>query len=112
MNVKHGFISTREYFDDLNFPYGFRKSGDFIIPEANMLSAIGLRLSQLDRQQVEPENETEQQFLKVCQGLKEASTPAERLWLKYKSLVSHRHEFHGLNNSKPEVEEDYSDDDL
>lgn len=112
MNLKHGFVASREFFDDINFPYGFRKSGDFIVPEANMLSAIGQRLSQLEHQVVQPENDTEKQFVQVCRGEKEASTQVERLWLKYKNLVSHRNDFHGLNNSKPEVEDDYSDDEL
>lgn len=83
MDLILGFIASKPFDDEKNFPYGLSKSGIFSIPEAEMLAKVGNRLSMLE-QGVTPENQVEENFIQVCQGAREASTLVEMVWQKYK----------------------------
>ncbi|WP_426369894.1 DUF413 domain-containing protein [Pseudocolwellia sp. HL-MZ7] len=98
MTLMHGFIQEGLFYDDVNFPRGFRKSGDFNISESEMLTDIGRRLSALESGRSTPQNETEEAFVEMCQFQTQAQTRVEMLWQKYKKLTTYR-PFHSLNGS-------------
>lgn len=98
MTLEHGFVVTEKFQDSVNFPYGFRKSGDFSISEADILQNIGHRLFTLEQGMVEPANHVEKEFIKFCNESDEPNTKVERTWAKYKRLTSSR-KFHSLNGS-------------
>lgn len=90
MDLLHGFVKTSNFYDDLNFPQGFNRSGHFTIQEAELLTAIGKRLFQLEHQLADPQNHTEANFVTMCQTKREAQTRIESLWHKYKSVTQKR----------------------
>jgi uncharacterized protein YifE (UPF0438 family) len=89
MTLIHGFIFDDPFYDDVNFPRGFKKSGDFTITEAELLTNIGKRLFMLEHELCKPENQVEEQFIKKCKFQLEGQTKIELLWLKYKNLTQH-----------------------
>ena len=66
MTLIHGFIQTERFYDDVHFPHGFSKSGDFTIADAELLSCIGQRLLMLEQGTAIPENKVEEQFIFLC----------------------------------------------
>lgn len=97
MTLIHGFMYADHFYDDANFPRGFGKSGDFNIAEAKLLTTLGKRLSMLEHELCQPENQVEEQFVQMCKLKTEAQTNIELLWLKYKNLTQHKpfHSLHG-----------------
>lgn len=96
MNLAHGFVKTSAFYDDSNFPRGFRKSGSFTIRESELLSSIGKRLQLLAAGKAVPETDAEKDFITVCTGVKAPESHAEKLWMKYMSLTQKR-SFHTLS---------------
>ena len=90
MALIHGFISSEMFYDDVHFPYGFKKSGDFNIAEADLLTHIGKRLFLLEQGLCRPENQVEVQFVVMCKSNKQGQTKVEVLWQKYKVLTKHK----------------------
>ena len=95
MTLMHGFSFEDQFFDDAHFPRGFRKSGDFNIAEAELLTEVGKRLFLLEQAICMPENSVEEQFVQMCHLQTLGQTRVELLWQKYKSLTQHK-QFHGL----------------
>ena len=98
MTLIHGFIQEGLFYDDVNFPRGFRKSGDFNISESELLTELGTRLTSLESGKGEPQNETEQAFVTMCKEQTPGNTRIEILWQKYKKMTTYR-PFHSLNGS-------------
>ena len=53
--------SAKPFIDRVKFPYGFKKSGDFSISEANLLSLYGRTLNALETGELQAESEDEKQ---------------------------------------------------
>lgn len=98
MDLLHGFVKTSNFYDDLNFPQGFNRSGHFTIQEAELLTAIGKLLFQLEHQLAEPQNHTEENFVAMCVTKRDPETRLESLWHKYKSATQSKR-FHTLSSS-------------
>lgn len=98
MALIHGFIFADQFYDDVNFPHGFGKSGDFTIAEAELLTSIGMRLFALEQGFCKSENQVEEQFVQLCKSTLEGQTKVELLWQKYKKLTTHK-SFHSLNGN-------------
>jgi uncharacterized protein YifE (UPF0438 family) len=96
MTLIQGFIFEDKFYDDVNFPRGFGKSGDFTIAEAELLVNLGRRLFKLEQGLCKPENQVEEQFFKVCVSQLEGQTKIELLWKKYKKLTQYK-PFHSLH---------------
>ncbi|GAA6206614.1 MULTISPECIES: DUF413 domain-containing protein [Thalassotalea] len=96
MTTIHGFIQTDRFYDDVHFPRGFSKSGDFTIADAELLSVIGKRLLMLEQGEVLPENQVEEKFVFSCKSGNEGETKIEILWQKYKKLTQYK-PFHSLH---------------
>ncbi|MBB1428083.1 DUF413 domain-containing protein [Shewanella sp. SG44-2] len=118
----NSFQSTKRFYDDVNFPKGFKRCGDFTNKEAELLEQHGQAMKNLANGSQLPCNVDEDQFVNVLQGKKPASTPLELLWSKYCRLAKGKPFYavvgtiHAPASSKVEiefddVEEDASDTD-
>lgn len=96
MTLHHGFISADLFYDDKHFPRGFRKSGDFNIAEAELLTLVGKRLFMLEQALCLPENQVEEQFVNMCKNRTTGQTKVELLWQKYNAITKNR-SFHSLS---------------
>lgn len=103
---------NRDYFDDKHFPMGFRRSGDFTIPEAKLLTEYGDTLKQLAEGSLIAESELEQQFINVVSGSAKAESAIEKVWLKYLKATSPKAYVSIYGHSKPEVDIEVESDDL
>lgn len=108
MNLLHGFVAENPFYDDINYPHGFSRSGKFSIKEAEMLSQLGRRLIALESGSVRPETEEEKSFVAMCEQNKEAIHPVEKVWNKYKDSIK-KQNFHTLNSSVKVAPSDMED---
>lgn len=114
MAILQGFEFVKDFYDDVHFPMGFKRSGDFTIPEAELLTKVGVRLTQLRDGKVEPVSTEERQFVQMCQHNLKPSSGVERVWAKYQNLITTGKPLFTLNAKAEDVEDDPSfiDDDL
>ena len=101
-----------EFFDDKHFPMGFRRSGDFTIPEAKLLTEYGVTLKQLANGSLAAESEQEHQFIKVVAGESEPQSQIEKVWIKYLKVTSPKAYVSIYGSSKPIVEHESIGDEL
>lgn len=101
MQITHSFKSIKSFYDDNNFPQGFSRSGHFTIVEAQLLTTIGHRLFQLESGSVSPETEEEVRFVNFIETNRDPENQAEKLWKKYKLLITKKafHTLHGRNKA-------------
>ncbi len=107
--------STKPFIDRQKFPYGFKKSGDFSISEANLLTTYGLTLLSLERGDLDPENAEEMHFVDFTKGKAEASSSIEKAWSKYVHLARGKKHFYTLHSSasnQADYDDSYSDDEF
>jgi uncharacterized protein YifE (UPF0438 family) len=83
----NSFQSTKRFYDDANFPKGFKRCGDFTNKEAELLELHGQAMNNLVDGSQLPCNVDEDQFMQVVQGILPASSPMELLWSKYCRLA-------------------------
>ena len=94
--LRQAFVSQRQFYDDKNFPRGFSRSGNFTLLEASILEQHGIILSGLYNKTLIPQNEIQEQFLKVINGESAVSNAIERAWLKYLKITTCKTKFHTL----------------
>lgn len=107
--------SQKPFIDRLKFPYGFRKSGDFSIGEADLLSTYGKTLVALEKGEFCAESVDEKHFIDFINGRVEAHNTLERTWAKYVRLARGKKHFYTLHSSasnQSDYDEDYSDDEF
>ncbi|AFV85901.1 MULTISPECIES: DUF413 domain-containing protein [Alteromonas] len=107
--------SAKPYIDRQKFPYGFRKSGDFSIAEADLLTQYGKTLLQLETGELTPQNDDEAHFVDFISGKVEASNNLEKAWAKYVRLARGKKHFYTLHSSasnQSDYDDDFSDDEF
>ncbi|MEC9126363.1 MAG: DUF413 domain-containing protein [Pseudomonadota bacterium] len=105
--------SAKPYIDRQKFPYGFRKSGDFSITEADLLTHYGKTLLGRDNGELSPESDDERHFVEFVTGKVEASNNLEKAWAKYVRLARGKKHFytrHSRARNQSDYDEDYSDE--
>jgi hypothetical protein len=113
MDKNNSFQATRRFTDDEHFPYGFARSGDFTIWQANLLEAYGHAFRALESGERQPESQLEIDFVAFCRGEKPAESEHEKVWKRYRRSVSedtHRYSLSGLganNSSNAQPTADY-----
>lgn len=113
MDEHTNFREASTFYDDIHYPRGFSKHGDFTIREAEALHFYGRSLAELSSGNTAPETDDEQHFVDVCSGAGEAQTYLEKLWLKYQSKIRTKHIAYGLStaampvSSRPDPEYDF-----
>lgn len=108
-------LPNRLFIDKSKFPYGFRKSGDFSISEAELLSRYGCTLADLETGVITPQSKDEENFVLFVKGQKEASTSVEKVWAKYVRLARGRRQFftmHSSASNQDEYSEEFTEDDF
>lgn len=86
--INRDFITKKPFNDFKNYPYGFARSGDFSIREAELLSQHGSLIAALINGAVEPMSAEEQSLLAVARGEKAAETTVEKAWSKYQARIN------------------------
>lgn len=107
--------SAKPYIDRLKFPYGFRKSGDFSIAEADLLTTYGKTLLGLESGELKPESDDEAHFVDFISRTVDASNNMEKAWAKYVRLARGKKHFYTLHSSasnQSDYDDDYSDDEF
>ena len=108
-------LSAKPYIDRQKFPYGFRKSGDFSITEADLLTNYGKTLLGLESGELLPESEDEKHFVEFINGKVEAANNLEKAWAKYVRLARGKKHFYTLHSSasnQSDYDDDFSDDEF
>ncbi len=108
------FECTRKYYDDENFPHGFRRSGDFTRAQADVLEAKGVTLKALHEGHQTPESEEEKDFVLMCQDKREATTPIEKAWKAYLKALGRKQVYFTASSAAvadTDVTEDTIEDD-
>ncbi len=83
------FVSGKKFFDSVNFPHGFQRSGFFSMKEADVLLQTGVLIQQIMDGRVAPVDADQEAMLQVINGEKPAETVAEKTWMKYLHVVRH-----------------------
>ncbi|AIF99224.1 transposase [Alteromonas australica] len=107
--------SAKPFIDRVKFPYGFKKSGDFSISEANLLSLYGRTLNALETGELQAESEDEKHFVDFISGRAEAINPVEKAWAKYVRLSRGKKHFYTLHSSasnQSDYDDDYTDEEF
>ncbi|MCW3172422.1 DUF413 domain-containing protein [Shewanella subflava] len=115
-NGSASFTSNKRFYDDANFPKGFKRCGDFTNKEAELLEQHGQALKNLMDGSQLPCTPDEDQFVKVAQGQLLPTTPLELLWAKYTKLAKGK-PFYAVvgtihapaQSSKVEIDIDFDD---
>jgi len=81
------FVSHKRFYDDTNFPKGFKRSGDFTSKEAELLELHGHAMKNLAEGKTLPVTADEAQFVEVIKGNIAPSSLLEHIWLKYRKLA-------------------------
>ena len=110
MDLINGFLPANNFYDDANFPRGFKRTGDFTIAEADLLTNVGSRLFALEQAISKPENQVEENFVNMCQMNHEGKTEIEKLWQKYKRLTVRR-PFYSLNGVRRVIKTEETEND-
>lgn len=90
----------KRFYDNVKFPRGFAKSGEFTLVEEDILITYGDTMLGLELGEITPENAEEKHFIKVLAHPGKAKTKLERVWLKYIQLARGRKRFFTLNSTK------------
>lgn len=106
------FTSPCEFYDAVNFPHGFRRSGEFTLAESDILSRCGYTIKQLINRKLEPENEAQQRIIQVAEGEVEALSSVEKAWSKYLSKTVKKASVKRCSLSDMVADTDYSSDDF
>jgi uncharacterized protein YifE (UPF0438 family) len=84
-----GFNKPDSYFyDNKHFPYGFGRSGQFTLQQAELLNLLGRQLQALQLGSCLPETAEEKQFVAVMAGHAAPSSLVERVWYKYQQITT------------------------
>lgn len=106
-------VPQKAFADRAKFPYGFRKSGDFSIVEADLLAKFGETLALLEAGELMPETDDEVHFVQFVRGETDAHNSLEKAWRKYATLARGKKHFYTLHSSasnQSDYDEDFSDE--
>jgi uncharacterized protein YifE (UPF0438 family) len=111
-DTQTSFATSRKFYDDANFPYGFDRSGEFTVKQVQMLTERGCAYQELANGTRAPVTDEEHQFVEFSQGIRMAETDDERTWSRYISVLSKSQKYYGvgLNIDTGSSRESYSQD--
>lgn len=81
-------LLRRVFSDAKNYPYGFKRSGDFSIAESTALSAYGCYIAALIDGNIQPSDKDDISILAAAHGDIEPQDVAQRAWLKYQKRIN------------------------
>lgn len=92
------FKSDKKFFDDVNFPYGIERSGDFTRQQAEVLLTCGRTLEALENGRLAPISQEQKDFVLVIEGKKAPESDVEKVWARYKTVIGSKGRILGLNS--------------
>lgn len=102
------FSAAKRFFDKVNFPYGFTRSGDFTKAQAEILESCGNTLQALEQGTMQPISEEHKNFIDVCNGHRLAETAVEKAWMCYRTVLQSKGKIMPLNRyHEPTVDFNY-----
>lgn len=78
------------FYDDLNFPNGFRRCGLFTVLEAEFLSQNGHLLQALVQTKLEPIFDEEFEFIHAIHNDTISNQLSVKVWRKYQLAIEHQ----------------------
>lgn len=105
MKSSKSFSCARKFDGDRFFRYGLSRSGEFTYSQVALLELHGRAYQDLEHGEREPVNQEEKDFIKVCQGLKQAETVHERVWQQFRRKTQAQKPYPVFRggNEEPEV---------
>ncbi len=103
-------LLSRIYDDPKNYPYGFRRSGDFSISESDALSKYGSLFNALYKGEIEPVDEQDNRIVSIMRGESAAELIEELAWQKYQARLNRPKLGSLYGNKKQSIDIDDSDD--
>ncbi|MFT6029976.1 MAG: hypothetical protein ACI8O8_001719 [Oleiphilaceae bacterium] len=103
------FYSKSSFYDSINFPHGFARSGYFTKKEADLLIESGYIIKQLAQGNIQVESLEQKDMLLVIQNQKPAGTTYERIWEKYILLTQRKLTRHHALAGNIDQGRDYSE---
>ncbi|MDP8078430.1 DUF413 domain-containing protein [Phocoenobacter skyensis] len=107
--MAESFKVTRRFFDDKNYPRGFSRQGDYTIFESQLLEQFGQACLALELGEREAKTTEEKQFVSVIKKEREAETPLEKVWIKYRTKINLSKRLYTLADNLGSDTEDLSD---
>lgn len=80
--------SECKFYDAINFPHGFGRSGLFTRRETELLTQCGYMIKQLVNGTTLPANPEQESMLAVALGLTEPLSELEKAWAKYQRFLT------------------------
>lgn len=80
------------FYDDLNFPKGFRRCGIFTVLEAEFLAQNGHLMQALEQGKIEPISDDEIEFINVLKDGAFSGQLSVKVWRKYKKAIEQKRE--------------------
>ncbi|MCF2856943.1 DUF413 domain-containing protein [Pseudoalteromonas sp. SMS1] len=96
--LKEAFAASKSFYDDLNFPQGFSRSGHFTLLESELLQQHGYLLKGLSEEKYAPVNTYQQQFVDLLKTKRAPVNRIEKIWCKYLALTTRKHRIHTLSS--------------
>ncbi|MCU4674421.1 DUF413 domain-containing protein [Catenovulum sp. 2E275] len=103
-------LLSRIYDDPKNYPYGFRRSGDFSINESDALSKYGCLFNALYKGEITASDEQDNRIISIMRGEASAESVEEVAWQKYQSRLNRPKLGSLYGNKKQSIDLDDGDD--
>lgn len=105
------FVTKKRFYDDVNFPFGIDRSGEFTRAQAETLTRYGHAYLELYKGSRKPATKEEKDFLAVFQGKRAAKTVHEITWKAYLIVCDKKSNRPIINiNANSKVIDDSEDD--
>ena len=105
------FVTKKRFYDDVNFPFGIDRSGEFTRAQAEYLTLYGHAYLELYNGSRKPANKEEKDFISAFHGKKQARTVHELTWKAYLTVCDKRSNRPIINiNASSKVLDDTDDE--
>lgn len=105
------FDSPKKFFDDVNFPRGFHRSGDFTREQAHLLENMGVALKALYNGTLAPVTDEEEHFVEFAQQKLAPSNAVERTWATYMNALARSQIYFTASSPATDSDSEISDND-
>lgn len=82
------FYASKRFNPIHHFPYGLARSGEFNRKQVALLEQHGESYSALESGDSAPKDQAEKRFIEVCEGMREARSEHEKVWMLYRKKVN------------------------
>ena len=90
MSTKDFDQGVRSFWGEEFFPYGLSRSGEFTCQQVALLQAHGHAYERLANGSRAARTDLEREFVAFCNGERDAQSPHEKAWARYRDKVSER----------------------